>query len=87
MYVFQELPFLEYALHNRLLNKLYVCGMNAVFGLKIQVSVGDTVMTGVAVSEGEERGREGREVVGQEGGEGKREGGEEEEEGGREERE
>jgi hypothetical protein len=46
--VSKELPFLEYALHNRLLNKLYVCGMNAVFGLKIQVSVGDTVMTGVA---------------------------------------
>ena len=46
----QELPFLEYNLHSRLMNKVYVCGMNAVFGLKIQVSVGDTVITGLAVS-------------------------------------
>ena len=45
----QELPFLEYDLHRRLLNKVYVCGMNAVFGLKVQVSVGDTAITGLAV--------------------------------------
>ena len=37
-------------MHSRLLNKVYVHGMNAVFGLKIQVSVGDTVVTGLAVS-------------------------------------
>ena len=41
---------MEYNLHSRLMNKVYVCGMNAVFGLKIQVSVGDTVITGLAVS-------------------------------------
>ena len=45
----QELPFLEYDLHRRLLNKVYVCGMNAVFGLKVKVSVGDTAITGLAV--------------------------------------
>jgi hypothetical protein len=44
----KELPFLEYEMHSRLLNKVYVHGMNAVFGLKIQVSVGDTVITGLA---------------------------------------
>ena len=46
----QELPFLEYQLHCQLMNKVYVRGMNSVFGLKIQVSVGDTVITGLAVS-------------------------------------
>ncbi|CAI8001721.1 C2 domain-containing protein 5, partial [Geodia barretti] len=46
--VSKELPFLEYEIHSRLLNKVYVHGMNAVFGVKIQVSVGDTVITGLA---------------------------------------
>jgi hypothetical protein len=44
----KELPFLEFELHSRLLNKVYVHAMNAVFGLKIQVTVGDTVISGVA---------------------------------------
>lgn len=31
------LPFLEYELHSQLLNKLRVKGMNAIFGLKVNV--------------------------------------------------
>ena len=46
----QDLPFLEYSLHGRLLNKLKLKGMNAVFGLDIQITVGDTMIVGVAVS-------------------------------------
>lgn len=43
------LPFLEYELHSLLLNKLKVKGMNAVFGLKLQVSVGERLIIGMAV--------------------------------------
>ena len=43
------LPFLEYELHSLLLNKLRVRGMNAVFGLKVQVSVGERFIIGMAV--------------------------------------
>lgn len=32
------LPFLEYELHSQLLNKLRVKGMNAIFGLKVNIS-------------------------------------------------
>ena len=44
------LPFVEYSLHGRLLNKLKLKGMNALFGLNIQITVGDTMIVGVAVS-------------------------------------
>lgn len=43
------LPFLEYELHSLLLNKLKVKGMNAIFGLKVQVSIGERLIVGMAV--------------------------------------
>lgn len=43
------LPFLEYELHSLLINKLKLKGMNAVFGLKVQVDIGERVVMGVAV--------------------------------------
>ncbi|XP_024947797.1 uncharacterized protein LOC107274679 isoform X2 [Cephus cinctus] len=43
------LPFLEYELHSLLLNKLKVKGMNAIFGLKVQVSIGERLVVGMAV--------------------------------------
>ncbi|XP_011685884.1 PREDICTED: C2 domain-containing protein 5 [Wasmannia auropunctata] len=43
------LPFLEYELHSLLLNKLKMKGMNAVFGLRLQVSVGERFVIGMAV--------------------------------------
>ncbi|XP_071639283.1 C2 domain-containing protein 5 isoform X1 [Temnothorax longispinosus] len=43
------LPFLEYELHSLLLNKLKIKGMNAVFGLRLQVSVGERLIIGMAV--------------------------------------
>ncbi|XP_034253611.1 C2 domain-containing protein 5 isoform X2 [Thrips palmi] len=42
------LPFLEYELHRMLLNKLKVKGMNAIFGLKVQVSIGERMLVGLA---------------------------------------
>ena len=42
--------FLEHRLYTRLLNKLRVKGMNAVFCLQVQCTVGDTMIMGVAVS-------------------------------------
>jgi len=43
------LPFLEYELHSLLLNKLKIKGMNAIFGLRLQVSVGERFIIGMAV--------------------------------------
>ncbi|CAD7093400.1 unnamed protein product [Hermetia illucens] len=47
------LPFLEYELHRLLINKLKAKGMNAIFGLKTQIAVGEKLMaliaTGTAV--------------------------------------
>ncbi|KAG7189108.1 hypothetical protein KM043_008683 [Ampulex compressa] len=43
------LPFLEYELHSLLLNKLKVKGMNAIFGLKLQISIGERLIIGMAV--------------------------------------
>ncbi|KAL5274474.1 C2CD5 family protein [Megaselia abdita] len=42
------LPFLEYELHRLLINKLKAKGMNAIFGLKVQVTVGEKMMALVA---------------------------------------
>jgi len=42
------LPFLEYELHRQLIHKLRIKGMNAIFGLKVQVSVGEKHMVGLA---------------------------------------
>lgn len=43
-----SLPFLEYDLHRQLMGKLKVRGFNAVFGLRVKVSVSDTLMVAVA---------------------------------------
>jgi uncharacterized protein YbjQ (UPF0145 family) len=42
------LPFLEYELHRLLINKLKVKGMNSIFGLKVQVSIGERMLVGLA---------------------------------------
>ncbi|KAK6636917.1 hypothetical protein RUM43_010581 [Polyplax serrata] len=42
------LPFLEYELHRLLINKLKVRGMNTIFGLKVQVSIGEKILIGLA---------------------------------------
>ncbi|XP_069698682.1 C2 domain-containing protein 5 isoform X6 [Periplaneta americana] len=42
------LPFLEYELHRVLINKLKVKGMNSIFGLKVQVSIGERMLVGLA---------------------------------------
>ncbi|XP_046399773.1 uncharacterized protein LOC124166342 isoform X2 [Ischnura elegans] len=46
------LPFLEYDLHRALANKLRLCGMNAVFGLKVEVRVGEKLLVAVATGTG-----------------------------------
>ncbi|XP_065354941.1 C2 domain-containing protein 5 [Calliphora vicina] len=42
------LPFLEYELHRVLINKLKAKGMNAIFGLRVQVSIGERMIALVA---------------------------------------
>nr|XP_015835897.1 PREDICTED: C2 domain-containing protein 5 isoform X1 [Tribolium castaneum] len=42
------LPFLEYELHRLLINKLKIKGMNAIFGLKIRISIGEKTLVGLA---------------------------------------
>jgi hypothetical protein len=42
--VSELVPFLEYDLHKQLLYKLRLLGMNAVFGLKTQLCVGDSIV-------------------------------------------
>ncbi|KNC77253.1 hypothetical protein SARC_10285, partial [Sphaeroforma arctica JP610] len=44
----EALPFLEYDLHTQLLNKLKVKGMNAIFGLRMELSVGDGLIIAMA---------------------------------------
>uniref|UniRef100_A0A671LK45 C2 domain-containing protein 5 n=1 Tax=Sinocyclocheilus anshuiensis TaxID=1608454 RepID=A0A671LK45_9TELE len=46
------LPFLEYELHTQLMNKLKLRGMNALFGLRIQISIGETMLLGLASATG-----------------------------------
>ncbi|XP_071444840.1 uncharacterized protein [Hetaerina americana] len=46
------LPFLEYDLHRALANKLRLCGMNAVFGLKVEVRVGEKLLVAIATGTG-----------------------------------
>ncbi|XP_076063001.1 C2 domain-containing protein 5 [Oratosquilla oratoria] len=45
-----SLPFLEYELHRQLMNKLKVKGMNALFGLRVRVTVGEKMLVGVATA-------------------------------------
>lgn len=42
------LPFLEYELHRLLVNKLKIRGMNAIFGLKLRISIGERTLIGSA---------------------------------------
>ncbi|KAI4824935.1 hypothetical protein KUCAC02_020648 [Chaenocephalus aceratus] len=42
------LPFMEYELHTQLMNKLKLRSMNALFGLHIQISVGENMLLGLA---------------------------------------
>lgn len=44
------LPFIEYEVHRQLINKLKIKGMNALFGLRVKVSVGDRVLAGTATA-------------------------------------
>lgn len=46
------LPFIEYELHRQLLNKLKVKGMNAIFGLKMNLSISDRIMVATATGTG-----------------------------------
>ncbi|KAI9007389.1 hypothetical protein BC832DRAFT_610651 [Gaertneriomyces semiglobifer] len=47
-HVSESIPFAQYDIHRQLLYKLRIHGLNAVFGLKIQFSVGEGLMTAVA---------------------------------------
>jgi len=42
--VSEGVPFLEYDLHKQLLYKLRLLGMNAIFGLRTQLCIGDNIM-------------------------------------------
>ncbi|TPP64179.1 C2 domain-containing protein 5 [Fasciola gigantica] len=46
------LPFVEYELHYRLLQKLRLRGMNALFGLKFRITVGDFRLAAIATGTG-----------------------------------
>ncbi|XP_060632546.2 C2 domain-containing protein 5 isoform X23 [Anolis sagrei] len=46
------LPFMEYEVHTQLMNKLKLKGMNALFGLRIQITVGETMLMGLASATG-----------------------------------
>ncbi|KAL8559373.1 hypothetical protein ACOMHN_045093 [Nucella lapillus] len=46
--VSDSLPFLEYELHSQLLNKLKLRGLNAIFGLKIQICLGENMIAALA---------------------------------------
>ncbi|XP_044741540.1 C2 domain-containing protein 5 isoform X2 [Chrysoperla carnea] len=47
-----SLPFLEYDLHRLLINKLKVKGMNTIFGLRVQISIGERMLVGTASGTG-----------------------------------
>ncbi|XP_073421213.1 C2 domain-containing protein 5 isoform X8 [Dendrobates tinctorius] len=46
------LPFMEYELHTQLMNKLKLKSMNALFGLRIQITVGENMLLGLASATG-----------------------------------
>ena len=46
------LPFMEYELHNQLMNKLKIRSMNGLFGLELQITVGENMLIGVASATG-----------------------------------
>lgn len=45
--VSQILPFLEFDMHQQLLNKLKLKGMNSIFGLKAKLCIGEQVIVGI----------------------------------------
>lgn len=45
-----SLPFLEYELHKQLVNKMKIKGMNALFGLRVRVTVGERLIIGIATA-------------------------------------
>ncbi|XP_074181006.1 C2 domain-containing protein 5 [Rhinolophus sinicus] len=46
------LPFMEYEVHTQLMNKLKLKGMNALFGLRIQITVGENMLMSLASATG-----------------------------------
>ena len=46
------LPFMEYELHNQLMNKLKIRSMNGLFGLALQITVGENMLIGTACATG-----------------------------------
>lgn len=48
----EVVPFLEYDLHSQIIYKMRVVGANACFGLKFQLTIGDTLITAVATGTG-----------------------------------
>ncbi|KAM8751632.1 C2 domain-containing protein 5 isoform 6-T6 [Acanthopagrus schlegelii] len=46
------LPFMEYELHTQLMNRLKLRSMNALFGLHIQISIGENMLLGLASATG-----------------------------------
>ncbi|KAJ3249125.1 hypothetical protein HDU78_007087 [Chytriomyces hyalinus] len=44
----ESMPFAQYDIHRQLMFKLRIHGLNAIFGLKIQYSIGENLMTAVA---------------------------------------
>ena len=59
----QLLPFLEYRVHCCLINKLRLLGMNVVCRLRVKISLGETVVTAIAVRWGEGKVEECKVVV------------------------
>ncbi|KAH9495182.1 C2 domain-containing protein 5 [Bulinus truncatus] len=47
-----SLPFLEYEVHNQLINKLKIRGLNCLFGLRIQICLGENMLVAVATATG-----------------------------------
>ncbi|KAF9413900.1 hypothetical protein BGZ94_000579 [Podila epigama] len=46
--VSDAIPFVEYDLHRQLMYKLKIHGLNAIFGLRFQITVGDSLIVAVA---------------------------------------
>ncbi|CAG5115440.1 unnamed protein product, partial [Candidula unifasciata] len=47
-----SLPFIEYEIHNQLINKLKIRGLNCLFGLRIQICLGENMLIAVATATG-----------------------------------
>jgi len=50
--VSDSLPFVEYELHSQLINKLKIRGLNGLFGLTIQISLGENMLVAIATATG-----------------------------------